>query len=174
MSRLLPEDGVIRKVGGPDYRYYVEVDGDDSDLDGRNMVSGAEERPWFDAGMWRIEIQPQEERSYDEFLVLLQPSLAGQPEPPPGERLQAGHAIGVRFSKAVILFARRSAREETIAYPVQSRDHIVQHILVDLPPQSMVRLGYAGEYSRSRASKAGTLIFNTPAGYQGQVTVEVE
>ena len=40
VTKLFPEDGVIRKIGGPDYRYYVEVDGDDSDLDGKNMSEG--------------------------------------------------------------------------------------------------------------------------------------
>ena len=79
VRRFLPEDGRMRLVGGPDYRYYVEADGDDSDLDGRNVVEGANEKPWFDLGQWRIELQPGVPRASDEFLVVLTPGLDGAP-----------------------------------------------------------------------------------------------
>ena len=79
VRRFLPEDGRLRLVGGPDYRYYVEADGDDSDLDGRNVVEGANEKPWFDLGQWRIELQPGAARASDEFLVVLTPGLDGPP-----------------------------------------------------------------------------------------------
>lgn len=75
LFRHLPDDGVARFVGGPDYQYYVETDGDDSDLDGDNVNQGAVNKPWFDVGNWRIEIQPQGNRLEDEFLVELLPSL---------------------------------------------------------------------------------------------------
>lgn len=74
VETVLPENSLMRKIGGPDYRYYVETDGDDTVLDGRNMVSGADEKPWFDAGMWRMEIQTREPSARVEFLVILKPS----------------------------------------------------------------------------------------------------
>ena len=46
---------------------------DDSDLDGVNMVEGANERPWFDGGLWRMEIQPETGRKEDHFLVVMKP-----------------------------------------------------------------------------------------------------
>ena len=75
VRRIAPDDAVIRLVGGPSHRFYVETDGDDSDLDGRDMSGGAAAKPWFDAGDWRIEIQPGKPRARDEFLVALAPSI---------------------------------------------------------------------------------------------------
>lgn len=75
VRRLYPKDAVMRLVGGKDYQYYVESDGDDSTLDGRNISQGARDRPWFDVGHWRIEIQPGEPRRFDQFLVVLSPGL---------------------------------------------------------------------------------------------------
>lgn len=73
VEAVLPEKGLTRKIGGPDFNYYVETDGDDSDLDGKNMSQGAKEKPWFDAGLWRLEVQPQNPTKKAEFLVLLKP-----------------------------------------------------------------------------------------------------
>ncbi len=75
VQRMLPQDAVIRLVGGRDYQYYVEADGDDSQLDGVNFNQGASTQPWFDIGMWRIEIQPGAPRQEDIFLVALTPAL---------------------------------------------------------------------------------------------------
>lgn len=75
VTRLLPKDAAIRLVGGPDYQYYVETDGDDSDLDGTNFVAGATNRRWFDVGRWRIEVQPGAARKHDRFLMVLAPSV---------------------------------------------------------------------------------------------------
>jgi hypothetical protein len=62
IKRLLPQNAVVRLVGGPGFEYYVETDGDDHVLNGRNFADGAILKPWFDAGQWRIEIQPDVER----------------------------------------------------------------------------------------------------------------
>lgn len=70
---IFPENCLIRKIGGPDYRYYVETDGDDRVLNGRNMINGVKEKPWFDSGMWRIELQSEKKEKQTEFLVILQP-----------------------------------------------------------------------------------------------------
>lgn len=75
VERVLPADAVLRLVGGPGWRYYVESDGDDSDLDGANQDRGASPAPWFDHPEWRIEIQPRRARARDRFLVVLSPSL---------------------------------------------------------------------------------------------------
>ncbi len=71
ITRILPEEAVIRVVGGKDYRYYVEADGDDKELDGSNFEQRGDARPWFDNGNWRLEIQPSKPSLEDEFLVVL-------------------------------------------------------------------------------------------------------
>ncbi|QGX40074.1 hypothetical protein [Permianibacter aggregans] len=44
-------------VGGEFYRFYVEADGDDSDLDGMLVNRPSQDQPWLDNPAWRIEIQ---------------------------------------------------------------------------------------------------------------------
>lgn len=75
VSRLLPKDAEIRLIGGANYQYYVEIDGDDRDLNGTNFLAGAVNKPWFDVGRWRIEIQPGAPRKQDRFLIALAPSI---------------------------------------------------------------------------------------------------
>jgi hypothetical protein len=71
VHRLLPADGVIRLVGGPNHRYYVEYDGNDRALDGANIADGAARPDPARAADWRIEIQPAEPRQRTHFLVAL-------------------------------------------------------------------------------------------------------
>jgi hypothetical protein len=73
VEAVLPENCLTRKIGGPDFNYYVETDGDDGDLDGENMGYGAKEKPWFDAGLWRMEVQPEDAAKNSEFLIILKP-----------------------------------------------------------------------------------------------------
>ncbi len=111
IDRLLPEDAVVRLVGGPDYRYYVETDGDDRELDGQNLSAGSNDAPWFDQAFWRIEIQPGAARNEDHFLVVLSPSLETH-------RLQQVRKLqlpglagrGVETPESAVLFLDRHAR----------------------------------------------------------------
>ena len=57
LQRLLPKDGVFRLVGGPHYRFYVETDGDERELDGHSYAAGASEEKWFEPAYWRTELQ---------------------------------------------------------------------------------------------------------------------
>ena len=57
LQRLLPKDGVFRLVGGTHYRFYVETDGDERELDGHSYASGASEEKWFEPAYWRAELQ---------------------------------------------------------------------------------------------------------------------
>jgi hypothetical protein len=106
VRRVYPDDAIIRLVGGPGYQYYVESDGDDSDLDGENFAAGAKLAGWFDLGLWRIEIQPGAPRRVDHFLVALSPSIGRARDaavvPVPLERGE-GHALAT--DEAIIVFA---------------------------------------------------------------------
>jgi hypothetical protein len=68
---LYPQQALMRLVGGKDFQYYVEVDGDDKVLNGINFNQGASDKPWFDVGFWRLEIQPGIAKKQDQFLVVL-------------------------------------------------------------------------------------------------------
>jgi len=127
LQRLYPADAVIRLVGGPDYQFYVETDGDDSVLDGSNYQAGASSQPWFDVGMWRLEIQPGNPREEDEFLVALSPSVGvlrqDSVEPLPIN----GDAKGL-FSalQSIVIFARRAEHGELAFHvsPNQTRLYV--------------------------------------------------
>ncbi|MCP5143121.1 MAG: O-antigen ligase family protein [Gammaproteobacteria bacterium] len=82
VQRLYPEDATLRLIGGEDYRFYVETDGDDSTLDGANIAQGVNPAKWHDIGGWRIEIQPGAPRVDDEFLVALSPRLNAEASNP--------------------------------------------------------------------------------------------
>jgi heparinase II/III-like protein len=72
---IYPEYSVMRLVGGDDFQYYVETDGDDAILNGVNFNQGSSEQNWHDVGKWRIEIQPKIPAKQDVFLVALSPSM---------------------------------------------------------------------------------------------------
>lgn len=104
-KRILPADAVIRAVGGKDFQYYVESDGDESSLNGHNFSEGAVENPWFDVGWWRLEIQPSKPSEYDEFLVVLSPSISTvRSDPILPLRIYSGDAVGLVTRRTSIIF----------------------------------------------------------------------
>ncbi|MBX3640556.1 MAG: hypothetical protein KF888_08585 [Nitrosomonas sp.] len=113
IDRIYPEDAKIRLVGGPDYQFYVESDGDDSVLDGENFSSGASLQPWFDIGMWRIEIQPGAPRIHDEFFIVLSPSL-DKPRYDTVKSLvvEGAKARGVDTGQTVVVFTENLSHGE--------------------------------------------------------------
>lgn len=175
IARLLPRDGLMRKVGGPDYRYYVETDGDDSILSGKNMDQGASEQPWYDAGLWRLEIQPETENLFDNFLVLLQAGAEDGFESLSYELIKEDQVTGVSLPGRVVLFGRYGTlkgKEIRFALP-QGEDSQVKVFLADLPPHGDVRI-YAGESTiLGRANSQGVAVFELEAGLSS-VRVEVD
>ncbi|WP_114327636.1 hypothetical protein [Candidatus Colwellia aromaticivorans] len=71
---LSPELSNTHLVGGPNYKFYVEVDGDDSKLDGINMKTSKDLR-WFENPEWRMEVSPQQSRMNNHFMIAMQPRI---------------------------------------------------------------------------------------------------
>ncbi len=154
IDRLLPADARLRTVGGPGFRSYVEADGDDAVLDGRNMEEGARHAPWFDDGAWRIEIQPAQPVDTDDFLVVLGPGPADRPAEPP-QALRAGsgaHALAV--GRRIVLFLDRD-----VAIPLELQTPEGADVLhvVGLPPHRDLRITQGGALHESSADGAGTV-----------------
>lgn len=167
---LLPEDGLVRLLGGPDYRFYVETDGDDSDLDGANQSQGANIRPWFDAGLWRIELQPGAPRTRDRFLVVLTPDLAGTERGPPRRLALPDPMVdGIALERSLVLFVddRRG-----LPLAVQVPDGQRRLILVGLAPLSDVLLE-AGTWAATplRADDGGLLVWDRGAPLPARFTL---
>lgn len=64
----------VRLIGGSDYKFYVETDGDDSVLDGKNFSGGLTPQQMEQAPSWRIEINGKR-RPQQTFITVLRPSL---------------------------------------------------------------------------------------------------
>lgn len=73
-SELIGDIADVRLIGGPDYKFYVEVDGDDSDLDGENFFNGLTEQQVSDAPSWRFEVNGVKQSAL-EFITVHRPSL---------------------------------------------------------------------------------------------------
>lgn len=64
----------VRLIGGEDYKFYVETDGDDNILDGKNFSGGLTPQQIEQAPNWRIEINGKR-RPQQTFITVLRPSL---------------------------------------------------------------------------------------------------
>jgi len=96
VKTLLPEDHLIRRVGGEGYEFYVEGTNptnypvDQYDLD---RVSGQMDGPWQEAGTWRIELMPSERRKRDLFLNVMYIGDVNETMAPV-ERIEEGGRVG--------------------------------------------------------------------------------
>ena len=172
VERLLPLYGIFRKVGGPDYRYYVEVDGDETKLDGINFIEGANEKPWYDSGMWRLEIQPRTPKTQDQFLVVLKPSL-GEVNWPSSSLVKTsdGRGFGAIVGKSLVIFGGKRDHSQILKYQVPA-GRVQRHIIVDLPPEQPVRVMIGDAMKRYRTSQEGTLRFSDSLKESHEIVIE--
>jgi len=173
IHRVLPADGVIRKVGGVDYRYYVETDGDEKVLDGVNMVEGENLKPWFDAGLWRLELQPGAPRKDDQFLVVLKPRLSEAPEATVHPILvEAKPMQGVFFDGTCVLFNEIQLAEGRASYSVPASSSPVFHLVTNLPQKRPINLRVNDQAAVVQTNASGVLTFSTPAGVPSSIRLE--
>jgi hypothetical protein len=122
VQRLAPAEAIVRLVGGPNHRFYVETDGDDGELDGRTIDGANADRPWFDPSAWRIEIRPAEAEKRADFLVALLPSTGSfrtdRVTPVP---MLAGRGVAVATADSVVVFAEPGDRELRFRIPGNQR-----------------------------------------------------
>lgn len=167
---VYPLDVVMRLVGGPDYQFYVETDGDDKTLNGRNFSQGANLAPWFDIGLWRIELQPGVPRKRDQFLVVLSPSIAtGRTASVTPLPTNSPESRGVALAKSLVIFADIQ-RRQPLRFDVTGKQ--TRLYAIGVPPATEVTLKY-GEMSRTeKASQSGMATFNlAPNGKRSAVLI---
>lgn len=169
VQRILPENAVIRLVGGQDYQYYVEADGDETDLDGINFVEGASFNPWFDIGLWRMEIQPAGSRQDDTFLVVLTPAL-DEPRLARATRValdQAGSGVVTDASATVFV---DTPVGDALRLTIPTATPIVR--VIGLPPLAEATLRSeegAASSVESVASASGCVVFKSASNWQGRL-----
>jgi hypothetical protein len=72
VQALLPDKSRWLVLGGPDYRFYIETDGDQANgFDGQSPGRGSGRGGYFDAGNWRVELEPTVPADSDDFLVAM-------------------------------------------------------------------------------------------------------
>ncbi len=131
LAALLPEQARIRLVGGPDHKYYVETDGDDNELNGRNMSQGARSSPWFDDANWRLELQPAKPARKDEFLVALTPRLGHEPRLKPRLLQNDGYGVGIQSGEDLLWILKDGWRQQKYSLPIRRTPQRIS--LVGLP-----------------------------------------
>jgi hypothetical protein len=131
---LLPRTPLLNAIGGPGFEFFV--DGKNHDEGGKVQQANARPAPGRpEPGSWRLELMPAQEAREDQFLVVMLPTLAGQPVQAGVRRLEADGRVGAEISGA-----RRTTRwwyrpgtpgvEVEVVASGQSRTHAlgaVQH-----------------------------------------------
>ena len=133
LQTLLPASYTVNKVGGADYRYYVEDDGDDGDgYDGSNHQGEYVEQDYHDYGDWRVEISPEQPANFDTFLNVLSPRDAGVGAVQEASLVQNDALVTVMLlGDRVIVFGTQGVMSGGLTYDLaEGGDH--SHLIVDL------------------------------------------
>lgn len=155
---LLPERARTLFIGGPDYRTYVEQDGDQSNgFDGVNLrpETGDRDGGAKPDGTWRVEVEPVSGGASHRFLNVLLPALAGERTEERRVELLPSNAgvVAVRVGNSLAVMSRDGAALNRVA--VQP-DADLECWVVDAAPGAAYRIG-----SRTvRASAEGVLLFD--------------
>lgn len=151
LASLLPEQRETLVIGGKDYRFYTDVDGDPETLDGKNMGQDSRIASWFEPALWRLEIGRRGPAHVSDFLTLLSPSIDAF-RPPEVALLEATPAgvVAARVDDEVIVFIEDPQLDE-ISLSVPSG--VAWLRLFGLPPGAVVTV--AGQ--RHSTTAEGTL-----------------
>lgn len=159
MEIILPENPEILKIGGPDFKYYVETDGDDTVFDGKNMIKGANEKSWFDSGLWRIELKSNKRSRKNEFFVLLKPNLLNSDFLMEHTPLRLPDFSGIIFNEFIILFSKNK-----MMGPFSLDLHVanIKKIMIfGLPPNENAVVSFDKSTVRSQINPHGVFKFTT-------------
>jgi hypothetical protein len=151
VQMILPSDLKGYKIGGPDYCFYVEADGDHSDgFDGRNLVQGSGRRgAERTVNQWRIEIGPAEATRSNRFLAVLIPRLLSRPEPELSIELHHADSdqVVLQVGETLVVVSYAEGDLRSFELPKSSADVC---LVLDAVPGGSYRVGASGEVEASR------------------------
>ncbi|KPK84624.1 MAG: hypothetical protein AMJ81_05120 [Phycisphaerae bacterium SM23_33] len=171
---LLPASYTVNKVGGLNYRYYVEDDGDDADgYDGTNYDDYSEVS-YHDYGDWRIEVSPKAASNFDTFLNVLSPRSSATSSVDPATVLLASPlATVMRVGGYVVGMGTAGLIDDDFGYTVPEGGTF-RHLIVDLQPEGYYKLTGEAGYDVAAANEAGLALFTeTAAAAHGVVITSV-
>ena len=169
---LLPDPARVYLIGGPDYAFYAELDGDGSAFTGRNLALDGGRKPRASQGLWRVEVEPAALRKDDVFLNVLWPRTADDPDTPSAETVKTnGAAVAVRVGNDIVCFPRRAGRLVTgltVTLPKGAKRLLLFGLTPNRPylarPMSAVAVDSGPE---------GVVVWKAPRGLAGDIAVNV-
>jgi hypothetical protein len=169
---LLPGSYTVNKVGGTDYRYYVESDGNDADgYDGQNM-DGYDERSWHDYGNWRIEVSPADLSRFDTFLNVLTPRSAATGSVPLGEvLLDDAEATVMAVGDDVVGFGTAGTIDRWLSYTLPAGG-AYEHLIADLYPNRRYEINNGQGVQYIHTNDQGVLWFTETAPGAHEVSIQ--
>lgn len=122
---LLPDGGVISKIGGPGREWWIEAT--------RTNYTAPRKPPPAEPGAWRIEVSPAVPALDDLFLHVMTVTDAGTAAGPVVQRLDGAGVVGARFLDRAVLFGRTGEALRTAGFTISGRD-TVNVLVCDLHP----------------------------------------
>ncbi|MDD4890653.1 MAG: hypothetical protein PHU85_12080 [Phycisphaerae bacterium] len=166
---LLPEKSRVLKIGGPQFCYYVETDGDQSNgFNGQNLVMGMGKRgeAISRTNQWRVEVEPTSPSRSTRFLNVLLPRLKTDRSPLPRvERVPGDAGVGaVRVGRMVIVFSHTGMLPERFAVDAHGK---LDWLILDAEPNAPKVLSVAGGEDITARANAEGVIYQADIHLQG-------
>ncbi|MFO7898485.1 MAG: hypothetical protein R6V58_05435 [Planctomycetota bacterium] len=159
---FLPEERVIRRIGGKGYEFWAK---------GKNRPPTSKKGGRQDMGRWRVEISPRRPARSDHFLHLLYPCDTRTKRCPDAGLVTADDKkmIGLSVGGWLVLFGADGPVKGAVAY--EAPEGRTEHLVVDLPHGARYTL--AGTATKEEAemvvTEEGTLRYTTDR--KGTVTL---
>jgi len=161
---LLPNNPVIRKLGGEGYRFWV-------DNANQNLIP-LYYQPSVTGG-WRIEVSPSTASRDDLFLHILYPTESTTTIMPETSLISSysgdmeGALIKDPTTPRIVMFSKNSAQIENVIYLADYEStQIGKHLIVDLVPNTIYDIYKNGEKIEEKiSSDHGLIHFETSGGF---------
>ena len=136
----------------------------------KTCPKGEKDKPWFDAGLWRIEIQPEEGRKFDEFLVLMKPGIKGADNSFQYCEIKNDTMAGVETPRSIVLFPRKVQKSNNLTYEFKGGRH-QNHIILGMPAQTEATVRIGKKELDLETNIEGVLTFGTGPNETGEIQI---
>ena len=155
-------NSVVRKIGGPGMEFWTESArpaAKNWDLELDSEIAAHE------AGSWRVEISPLQQRNTDQFFNILQVMDKGT-DPVAVTKISNDEVIGTRIMDRVVLFQKDGLREEEeVVVAIVADGTTVKYLLTDVRAGAWRVTGPGGfDQEVVATEEGGALYFTAPAG----------
>ncbi len=178
VQALLPEASRWLLIGGDDYRFYVETDGDQKNgFNGQNPIEGFNKAGYFDTGNWRLELEPTIPAESDDFLVAM--SLGTTDNPPAHTahligRSNGKDAIACQVGSTLVIFAQAADQTTSAALSVTPTDPVSRIVTCTLTKPRPIPLDTFAPLRPDRRAAATQLATPLPAGEPAVISVTIQ